>query len=1055
MTAVRRAILPIHAAAILAAVAFGAVFVVQAAQLHQDRAGRIERLRTDVEARSIRLAQHADGVLRRLDDALSALGFVMEDGGGDHLTLQRRIARTLPQGGCLSWLRAAAGAIVSSCGPIHGLSPQDPAVRSLLEGRETVILSHDPFSARAMARRGVFASEGAVIGVLQASFDSAELLGNERATGLETVALIADRDGTMVAGPELDFSAQRTALAQDGLDMMLTADRSLDGIAIVEGDGMIVGVAQLRSWPLIAVTVTPTGPILAEWRRTALLHVGAAAVFGLGAILLFRRLFRIQREAARSEQRLALALDATNDALWDWDVRTGAVYFSPRWQTMLGWNPGEIAPDIASWQDRVHPEDAQRSRDALLRHFLGETDGYACEHRLMNRAGEWIWVLDRGRVVERDEEGHPLRMVGTHTEITERKRVEAEIRASRALLDAVLENAPVGVAIVDAERRFVRVNRALCDMLLTDADHLVGASTRAIYPDQATFDHVGARGYPTIDRGETFTEEVRLRRSDGSVAWCRLYGRRIAADDPEQGSVWVVEDVTERRKAEEALRERSEFQRVLIDTVPIPIFVKNERGRYIQINGEFERWLGVDRRTFCGRTVRDIAPPEIARIHEESDRALLEKGGTQVYEGSMILADGTSRDVMYSKAVFEREPGAPAGIVGAVLDITERKRNEEALRERHALFEATFSASLAVKLLLDPETGAIVDANGAAAAFYGHELDALRGMSIFDVSDLSPDDMRRELERMRLHQREYIQSRHRLATGEIRDVEVYAGPIDVRGRTLLLLLVHDITERRHAESALHAKTSELEQSNAELEAFAYVASHDLRQPLRTINSYLGLLGRKLAGTLDDEGEEFMGFVRDGARRMDRLIVDLLEYSRVGRRSRPFAPVSLLTAVEAARASLEAAIAEAGAAVTVETRLPTIHGDENELVRLFQNLIGNAVKYRRRDHATEVRIEACEALEGWRISVTDNGIGIPPEHRERVFGIFQRLHPRGEYEGTGIGLAVCRKVAEHHGGRIWIGQPPDGEPGAVFHIALPRAPSGAPRREAREEAPAGA
>ncbi len=262
----------------------------------------------------------------------------------------------------------------------------------------------------------------------------------------------------------------------------------------------------------------------------------------------------------------------------------------------------------------------------------------------------------------------------------------------------------------------------------------------------------------------------------------------------------------------------------------------------------------------------------------------------------------------------------------------------------------------------------------------------------------------------------------------------------------------DIGARKTAERALEAKTAELERSNAELEAFAYAASHDLRQPLRTIGGYLVLLEQDLADRLDAETRSHLAFARDGARRMDRLIVDLLEFSRVGRRTRPFAPCPAGALVEAALQALEAAIADAAATVTVDPGLPTLWGDEGELVRLFQNLIGNAVKYRAPDRPPVLRV-ACAAAEptagaaagAWLFTVCDNGIGIAPEHRERVFGLFQRLHRRDAYEGTGIGLALCRKIVERHGGRIWVEEAAGG--GCAVRFTLPRRDPPGPGAEA--------
>lgn len=250
----------------------------------------------------------------------------------------------------------------------------------------------------------------------------------------------------------------------------------------------------------------------------------------------------------------------------------------------------------------------------------------------------------------------------------------------------------------------------------------------------------------------------------------------------------------------------------------------------------------------------------------------------------------------------------------------------------------------------------------------------------------------------------------------------------------------DITERRRVEEELRASGEALARSNQELEVFAYVASHDLRQPLRSVSGFMQLLAAELGDDVSDDAREFMEFARNGARRMDRLIVDLLAYSRVGRGGGPFAPVPSAEAIGAALDGLAVAVEESGAVVEIAAHGPVLFGDRSELERLFQNLIGNAIKYRHPDRAPRVEVAHAPVADGmWEFTVTDNGIGIAPEQFERVFGIFQRLHPAHAYEGSGIGLAVCRKIVERHGGRIW--PTATVAEGIVFHLTLPGVPSG--------------
>lgn len=260
--------------------------------------------------------------------------------------------------------------------------------------------------------------------------------------------------------------------------------------------------------------------------------------------------------------------------------------------------------------------------------------------------------------------------------------------------------------------------------------------------------------------------------------------------------------------------------------------------------------------------------------------------------------------------------------------------------------------------------------------------------------------------------------------------------LDPDGRPLRLdATLQDITERGRLQRQLDDLVVELRRSNGELEQFAYVASHDLRQPLRVVGSYVSLLEAELDGHLTGDAREFMAFIRDGVKRMDALIVDLLAYSRVGRTSAS-EPVDAAAAIEDALADLSVALAEAQAQVTVQPDLPTVVADRSELVRLFQNLLGNAVKYRSADRPPRVEVGCQDWGLEWRFFVRDNGIGIPAEHCDRIFGIFQRLHARHEYEGTGVGLAICKKVVESSGGRIWLDSIP-GE-GSTFWFGWPKA-----------------
>jgi PAS domain S-box-containing protein len=387
---------------------------------------------------------------------------------------------------------------------------------------------------------------------------------------------------------------------------------------------------------------------------------------------------------------------------------------------------------------------------------------------------------------------------------------------------------------------------------------------------------------------------------------------------------------------------------------------------------------------------------------------------------------------------FLQRPGEREfyGIVSTISDISSRRHAERALRDSEERFRQTFR--LAASGICEVVDGRFVRVNKSLCEILGYPEDHLLGMSVKDLShpeDRDVTDAQRariragEIESARFEKR-YVRADGRVVWCELAIALVRAADGTPRYE---IAVFDDVTERKESEAALRAAHEELKRSNAELEQFAYVASHDLQEPLRMVSSYTQLLMRRYGDRLDGDAREFTAYIVDGATRMKQLIEDLLAYSRVGTKGKEFKPVHVEAALRRAIVNLRAAIEESGAAVTYDL-LPTVRGDDTQIAQLFQNLIGNALKFRSAS-VPRIHVSWAEKPAEHEIVVADNGIGIEPQYFERIFMVFQRLHNKGEYPGTGIGLAICKKVVERHGGRVWVESTP-GE-GSAFHFTLPK------------------
>jgi PAS domain S-box-containing protein len=595
-----------------------------------------------------------------------------------------------------------------------------------------------------------------------------------------------------------------------------------------------------------------------------------------------------------------------------------------------------------------------------------------------------------------------------------------------------------------------------------------------------------------VERGE---HELRYRIvvPDGSIRWLHAHGRLVldSSGTPVR-LVGVCRDVTDERAAEdararllavevasgEAERARGRLAAIL-DSVTDPFAVMDEELRLTFVNDAALEFRGVTREEMLGKRPWELAPIAQDGTFTRAYRQVLERQTPLVVEDYF---PGWDRWMEASVYPLER------GITVYTRDITEKKRAEQ-LRDRlsaHAALRADVSLALsssrdsssvlqlcceAVVRHLDVALARVWTVEEGCESLL---LRASAGGPQLAVSDSSSQgqsppaqlDVERIARRRVPHVSGEIASDERFSDREWAAREgfsAFAGhPLLVDERLVGVLALFarqalpDDTQvalaaladtlaqgvlRRRAEQALEERVKELARSNAELEQFAYVASHDLQEPLRMVASYNQLLARRYKGKLDADADEFIGFTVEGVTRMQRLINDLLAYSRVGTRAGELAEVDAGAALSVALRALSRTIEEQGARVSADP-LPRVRVDEGQLVQLFQNLIANAIKFHGQD-VPAVHVSARELPDSWVLCVRDNGIGIDAAYHERIFVIFQRLHARELYPGTGIGLAICKKIVERHGGEIWVES--EVGKGSRFSFSLPKAPANATRK----------
>ena len=487
---------------------------------------------------------------------------------------------------------------------------------------------------------------------------------------------------------------------------------------------------------------------------------------------------------------------------------------------------------------------------------------------------------------------------------------------------------------------------------------------------------------------------------------------------------------------------QEQFQ-ALVESSPLPIVVLTRNGDVTLWNPAAERLFGWKAEEVLGGLLPFI-PEEKRAEHRAMRERDLSGEGLKDVEVRRVRKDGSYIDIRVSTALLRDKNNTVTGIVSLYVDLTEQKETarerEEArncIEQQWRLFDTALS-HMPDSIYIFDRQGRFVYANKTLLQLWQKSLEEVRGKTMSELG-YPPELVRKVLRQFRavMKTREPIRDETSLSypaqgprqyeyifvpiCGESGEVEAIAGS------------TRDITERKTAQEILRRQAEELVRMNEDLEHFAYAAAHDLQEPLRMVSIFTQLLGRRYSGRLDEQADAYIRHAVEGAQRMEMLVRDLLAYTRVAVAGEASEEVDAEKVLTKTLCSLAAAIDQSGAVIS-HTPLPAVSVQEVHLQQLFQNLIGNAIKYQSKD-TPRIHISAVEHDDMWRFAIQDNGIGIEDQYKEQIFGLFKRLHSNTEYEGTGIGLAICQKIVQRYNGRIWVESRP-GE-GSTFFFTIPR------------------
>jgi PAS domain S-box-containing protein len=730
------------------------------------------------------------------------------------------------------------------------------------------------------------------------------------------------------------------------------------------------------------------------------------------------------------EERFRTLANNIPQLAWMADEKGYIFWYNDRWFDYTGTTFEEMAG--WGWQKVHDPDHVQRVVDEISKCFqTGEV--WEDTFPLRGRDGTYRLFLSRA-VPIRDPQGKILRWFGTNTDISESKESGAKYRG-------LLEAAPDAMVVVNQTGEIVLLNVQAEKQFGYSRNELVGQKVKNVIPEGFA-ERLIADG--TRSAADALAQQIGTgieliaRRKNGTEFPIEIM---LSPLESAEGTLVTaaIRDISVRKAAEKHLGQMEGRYRGLLEAAPDAMVVVNQGGEIVLLNVQAEKQFGYRRDELVGQKVKNIIPEGFAeRLIADGTRTAAEALAQQIGTGIELIAlrkNGSEFPIEIMLSPLESAEGTL--VTAAIRDISVRRAADRHLAQMEGRYRGLLEAAPDAMVVVN-QGGEIVLLNVQAEKQFGYSRDELVGQKVKNIipegfaERLVADALRSVEDALAQQIGTGIELIALRKNGSEFPIEIMLSPLESAEGILVTAAVRDITARRQAEANLLNKVEELNRSNEELGQFAYIASHDLQEPLRMVASYTQLLSRRYKGKLDSDADEFIAFAVDGASRMQRLIQDLLAYSRVGTKGRDLVEISSEEALGQALINLRVAIEDKGALVTHDP-LPDVVADDMQLIQLFQNLIGNAIKYQS-SGIPKVHISAARnGGKRWTFSVKDNGLGIDPQYFEKIFGMFQRLHKREEFAGTGIGLAICKKIVERHGGIISVESQPG--QGSTFRFAI--------------------